>query len=92
MHHGGGLERVIRALAPHSPGGDKPEFRVEKLNQPAGGLMVAVAKACHQLGYGIGLKRGWERHLGTQFNPPQKNSKATIQSTGLRSHSRVSSL
>ena len=54
--------------------------------------MVAVAKACHQLGYGIGLKRGWHRHLGTQFNPPKKNSKAMIQPTGLLSHSRVSSL
>jgi hypothetical protein len=56
------------------------------------GFLVAVAEACHQLGYGIGLKGGWDRHLGTQFNPPKNNSKAMIQSTGLLSHSSVSSL
>jgi hypothetical protein len=53
-----GLERVTRALAPHTRGGDPTEFGVEKLNQPASGLVIAVAKARHQPGYGIGLKRG----------------------------------
>ena len=62
VHHRGGLEGVIRALGPHARGRDPPEFRVENLNQSAGGLMVAVAKARHQMGYSIGLKRGWDRH------------------------------
>jgi hypothetical protein len=57
MDHRGGLERMIRAFGPHPRGGDSPEFRVEKLDQPAGGIMVAIAKICHQPGYGIGLRR-----------------------------------
>ena len=92
MHQSGGLERVIRALGPHARGGDPPEFGVEKLDQPAGSFMVAVAKARHQPGYGIGLKSGWDRHFATQFNRPKKNSKATIQSAALLSHYGVSSL
>ena len=66
MYQSGGLERMIRALGPHARTGDPPELGVEKLDQPAGGLMVAVAKARHQPGYGIGLKRGWDRQLGYQ--------------------------
>jgi hypothetical protein len=58
VHYGCGLERVIRALAPHTHGGDPPEFGVEKLNQPASGLVVTVAEVRHQPHYGIGLKRG----------------------------------
>src|SRR5215469_2976642 len=58
MNQGGGLERVTRGLGPHARGGDSPQLGVEKLNQPAGGLMVTVAKARHQPGYGVGLKRG----------------------------------
>jgi hypothetical protein len=38
--------------------------------------MVAVAKARHQPGYGIGLKSGWDRHFRTQFNRPKKKVKS----------------
>ena len=58
MHQSSGLERVIRALGPHARGGDPPEFGVENLDQLAGRLMIAVPKARHQPGYGIGLKSG----------------------------------
>jgi hypothetical protein len=92
VHQSSGLERVIRALGPHARGGDSPQLGVEKLDQPSGGLMVAIAKAGHQPGYGIGLKSGWDRHFATQFNRPKKNSKATIQSAALLSHYGVSSL
>jgi len=92
VHQSSGLERVIRALGPHASGGNPPEFGVEKLNQPAGGLMVAVPGPRNQPGYGIGPKRGWHCHLGTQFNQPKKNSKVTIQSAALLSHYGVSSL
>jgi hypothetical protein len=43
----GGLERVTRTLGPHARGGDSPEFGVEELDKPSGGLMVAIAKARH---------------------------------------------
>src|SRR5262245_6086941 len=95
VHYRGGLERVIRTLGPHARGGNPPQFGVKKLDQPARGLMVAVAKARHQSSYSIGLKRGWDRHFGTQFTrelSQKKNSKATIQSAGLLSHYGVSSL
>ena len=92
MHQSSGLERVVRTLGPHARGGDSPELGVEKLDQPAGGLMVAIAKARHQPGYGIGLKSGWDGHFRTQFNRPKKNSKATIQSAALLSHYGVSGL
>src|SRR5215467_8962336 len=72
VYHRGGLERVIRALGPHARGGDSPEFGVEKFNQPAGGLMVATAKARHQPGYSIGLNGGFHGHFGIQFMPPRK--------------------
>src|SRR5215813_12575413 len=36
--------------------------------------MVAVAKARHQPGYGIGLKRGWDRHVASQYNPRAKGN------------------
>src|SRR6516165_5867768 len=75
VHQSSGLERVIRALGPHARGSDSPELGVEKLNQPAGGLMVAVAKARHQSGYVIGLKSGWDCHFRTQFNRPKKIQK-----------------
>jgi len=41
------------------------EFRneAEKLDQPAGGFVIAAAEARHQPGYGIGLKSRWGRHL-----------------------------
>jgi hypothetical protein len=65
VYYGGGLERMIRTLGPHARGGDPPELRVEKLHQSTGGLMVAVAKARHQQGHGIGLKTAWDRHSGT---------------------------
>src|SRR5579859_6162552 len=60
--------------------------------------MVAVAKARHQPGYGVGRKRGWDRHLVPSFSrysvyPAQeKNTKATIQSAGPLSHYWASSL
>jgi hypothetical protein len=66
------LEGVIRAFGPHVRSGDAPQFRVEKLDQPTGGVMVAVAKARHQPGYGIGFKSGWGGHIGSQFNPCKK--------------------
>src|SRR5215813_11796167 len=62
MHDCGWLERVILALGAHARGGNSPELGVEELNEPAGGFMVAVAKARHQPGYRIGLKRGWDGH------------------------------
>ena len=65
VHQRCGLERVTRALGPHACGGDPPEFGVEKLYQPSGGLRIAIAKAGHQPGYGIGLGSGWDRHFGT---------------------------
>ena len=83
---------MTRALGPHARGGDSPEFGVENLDQPSGGLMVAIAKAGHQPGYCIGLKSGWDGHFRTQFNRPKKNSKATIQSAALLSHYGVSGL
>ena len=87
VYHRGGLERVIRALSPHACGSDPPEFGIEKLDQPAGGFMVAVAKARHEPGYGFGLKRYGDRQFGTQFIPPgKKNQKATIQSASPLSH------
>jgi hypothetical protein len=90
VHHGSGLERVIRALGPHASGGNPPQFRVQNLNQPAGSLVVAAAKACHQPGYGIGLKSGWDRHFGYSVYPSrEKNAKAVIQSVGLLSHYRI---
>jgi len=54
----GGLERVIDTLGPHARCRDPPELRVEKLDQPTGGLMVAAAKARHQPGHRLGLNRG----------------------------------
>lgn len=78
MHDCGGLERVILALGTHARGGNPPEFRVEELDQPAGGLLVAVAKARHQPGYGISLKRGWGGHTGSQSNLRKKNSKGAM--------------
>jgi hypothetical protein len=69
MDHGGGLERVTRALGTHAGRGDAPKLGIEKLDQAARGFMVAMAKPCHQAGYGFGLKRGGCcGHLGTQFN------------------------
>ena len=76
MHQSSGLERVIRALGPHARGGDSPQLGVEKLNQPADGLMVAVAKARHQPGYGIGLKSGWDGQSGTSLSRPEKKFKS----------------
>jgi hypothetical protein len=52
-----GLERVIRALGSHARSGDPREVGIEKVDQPARGLRVAVAEARHQPGYGIGLER-----------------------------------
>ena len=92
VHQSSGLESMVRALGPHARAGDPSEFGVENLNQPAGGLMVAVAKTRHQAGYGIGLKTAWDRHFGTHFNRQKKISKATIQSAALLAHYRVSSL
>lgn len=89
MHDCGGLERVILALGPHARGCNSPEFRVEELNQPAGGFLVAVAKARHQPGYGIRLQRGWGCHSVPSLTR-QKNSKAAIQSAALLSHYGVS--
>ena len=91
MHDRGGLERVILALCPHARGGNPSELGVEELNEPAGGILVALAKARHQPGYGISLKRGWGGHTGSQFNPPKKNSKVAIQSARLLSHYGLSS-
>ena len=47
MDNGGGLESVIRALAPHARRSDPPKFGIEKLDQPTSSLMVAVAKVRH---------------------------------------------
>src|SRR5215469_6867094 len=91
MHDRGGLERVILALCPHARGGNPSELGVEELNEPAGGILVALAKARHQPGYGISLKRGWGGHTGSQFNPPKKKSKVAIQSARLLSHYGLSS-
>jgi len=72
MHHRGGLERVIGALGAHTRGCNSPELGVEKLNQPPGSLVIAFAKACHQAGYGIGLKRGWGCHCGYSVYPSEE--------------------
>src|SRR5215471_14456933 len=72
MYDGRGLQRVTWALGPHARGGNPPELGVEKRDQPAGGVAVAVTKARHQPGYGIGLKRSWDRQSATQCIPPGK--------------------
>ena len=76
MHQSSGLEGVIRALGPHARGGDSPEFGVENLDQPSGGLMVAIAKAGHQPGYCIGLKSGWDGQSGISLSRPEKKFKS----------------
>src|SRR5947199_10569031 len=58
VHYCGWLQCVIRALAPHARAGNASELGVEKINQLAGGLMIAVAEARHQPRYRIGSKRG----------------------------------
>jgi len=55
MNHGSRLQRMIRPFRPHARRGDSPQFGVKQFHQPAGGLMVALAKPGHQPGYGIGL-------------------------------------
>ena len=50
-------ERVVGALGPHARGGNPAELGVEQLDQLAGGLMVAAAKARHQP-VATGLNRG----------------------------------
>jgi hypothetical protein len=42
---------MVRALGPHARGGDPPQLGVKEFYQPAGGLMVAIAKSRHQPGY-----------------------------------------
>jgi hypothetical protein len=50
------------------------------LNQSAGSLMVGGAKTRRNPGYGIGLKSGWDRHFGTQFERPKKIQKLRYNS------------
>jgi hypothetical protein len=58
MYHRSRLKSVIRALGSHACGSNAAEFGVKEFDQPAGGLMVAVAKPRHELGNRIGLKSG----------------------------------
>ena len=67
MYQRGWLKRVIEALRTHARTGDAPEFRIEDLDKPARRRLVAIAKAGHQAGYGVGLKRGRDRQLGGLF-------------------------
>jgi hypothetical protein len=58
MYQRGWLQRVTGALGTHARDGDAPQFRIENLNQPASRRLITSAKARHQAGYGVGLKRG----------------------------------
>ena len=73
MYQRGWLKGVIEAFGTHTGGGDAPEFRIENLNQPACRFLVAIAKACHQVGYGMGLERDRDRQLGDYSNLRKKN-------------------
>jgi hypothetical protein len=58
MYQRGWLKRVTGALGTHAGDGDAPQFRIENLNQPASRGLITGAKARHQAGYSVGLKRG----------------------------------
>jgi len=51
MNHSGGLQGVIRALGPHTRGGDPPQLGVKEFDQAARRIMIAIAKARHQPRY-----------------------------------------
>src|SRR3954452_17917169 len=74
VDHRCGLKCVTRALSPHARGRNTPEFGIEKLDEPARGLMVAAAKARHQPSYGRGLEREWTCHSDRRLRRVRKNS------------------
>jgi hypothetical protein len=72
MYQRGRLKRVTGALGTHAGDGDAPQFRIENLNQPASRRLVTSAKARHQAGYGVGLKRGGGRGRRDYFTLHKK--------------------